>query len=162
MYICSWARLEANLLQDFPVLPEEFVRDITFGVYQANLARSYIQDTFQREDNDELHVETLVNQNLLPEPGFVRIRVWSRHATRTRYQLFIHYHPNGHADAAPIRGYYCTCKTGARTLGTCVHVASVIWYLGYARHEENVQYPSQALLLAINDAGNRPAQIDPE
>lgn len=33
-----------------------------------------------------------------------------------------------------ITRYYCTCKIGARTLGCCSHVASVIWYLGYRRH----------------------------
>ena len=33
-----------------------------------------------------------------------------------------------------ILGYYCTSQNGARTLGTCAHVASILWYLGYARH----------------------------
>ena len=30
--------------------------------------------------------------------------------------------------------YYCTCKAGARTAVSCAHVASILWYLGYARH----------------------------
>jgi len=29
----------------------------------------------------------------------------------------------------PILGTYCSsCKSGARTLGVCVHVASILWY----------------------------------
>lgn len=59
-------------------------------------------------------------------------------------------------DDPPILDYYCTCKSGARTLGTCAHIASVLWYIGYARHEQNIRYPSLRLLREIYDAGNRP------
>ena len=34
----------------------------------------------------------------------------------------------------PIKEWYCTCKVGKRTVGTCSHVASVIWYLSNARY----------------------------
>jgi hypothetical protein len=34
-----------------------------------------------------------------------------------------------------ITGWFCTCYVGARTVGTCSHVASVIWYLGIGRYE---------------------------
>jgi hypothetical protein len=59
-----------------------------------------------------------------------------------------------------ILGYYCTCRSGARTVGTCAHVASVLWYLGYARHQPNVRYPSSSLLNKILDAAERPPQQD--
>ena len=32
-----------------------------------------------------------------------------------------------------VTGWYCTCKIGARTVGCCPHVASVVWYLGYQK-----------------------------
>ncbi len=32
-----------------------------------------------------------------------------------------------------IPGWYCKCKCGARTVGCCAHICSVIWYLGYGR-----------------------------
>lgn len=54
----------------------------------------------------------------------------------------------------PVLSYYCTCKSGARTLGTCAHIASVVWFLGYARHMENVHYPSTALLENVDNARN--------
>nr|XP_023015040.1 TLD domain-containing protein 1 [Leptinotarsa decemlineata] len=38
----------------------------------------------------------------------------------------------------PILGYYCTCKTGSRTLGICAHVPSVLWYLGSVPVDEQV------------------------
>ncbi|GFR21588.1 hypothetical protein TNCT_14081 [Trichonephila clavata] len=28
----------------------------------------------------------------------------------------------------------CQCKVGARVVNCCAHVASVLWYLGYWRH----------------------------
>lgn len=65
--------------------------------------------------------------------------------------------PKAAEDNDPILGYYCTCKAGARTLGCCAHVASVLWFLGWARHQQNIKYPSRALLNYILDAGNRNA-----
>ncbi|CAH1106477.1 unnamed protein product [Psylliodes chrysocephalus] len=56
----------------------------------------------------------------------------------------------------PIFGYYCTCWSGARTVGTYAHVASVLWFLGYARHEPNIRYPSTSIVNIIRDARNRP------
>ncbi|KAL1488511.1 hypothetical protein ABEB36_014976 [Hypothenemus hampei] len=50
---------------------------------------------------------------------------------------------------------YCTCRAGARTLGTCGHVIAVLWFLGYARHNENIKYPSTRLLQTVDDAENR-------
>ena len=33
------------------------------------------------------------------------------------------------------------CKSGTRVVGTCAHVASIIWYLGFARHH-NLSFDS--------------------
>lgn len=120
-----------------------------------------MQDTLQREDNDVFEVEMMRDHDRLPEPGFLRARICSRFRRRTKYQLWISYVSHGDVNNVPIRGYYCTCKTGARTLGTCVHIASILWYLGFARLQANVRYPSHALLYAIDDAGDRPPQINP-
>lgn len=140
IYNCRWIRLEADQPEDFPILTTEYLKELTAGVYQVELAPSYIQDTCQREDNDEIQIEILQEENRIPEPGFLRARIWSRFRNATRYQIFISYAPNGNVEYEPVIGYYCTCKTGARTLGTCVHIASLLWYLGFARLQENVCY----------------------
>lgn len=31
------------------------------------------------------------------------------------------------------KAYICTCKTGKRIVGACVHVATILYYLGYAK-----------------------------
>lgn len=62
---------------------------------------------------------------------------------------------HGDENNEPITGYYCTCVSGSRILGSCAHVASVLWFLGYARHQPNTKYPSVTLLNHIKDAANR-------
>jgi len=43
---------------------------------------------------------------------------------------------------SPIQGHYCTCQSGARTVGCCCHIAAVIWLLRYARFEDGVIHRS--------------------
>lgn len=35
----------------------------------------------------------------------------------------------------PSTGYYNTCWSCAKILGTCARMTSMLWYLGYARHQ---------------------------
>ncbi|XP_018394741.1 PREDICTED: uncharacterized protein LOC108773430 [Cyphomyrmex costatus] len=161
-----WVRLNAGQIQDFPILTIQDLKDLTFGIYQVKLAPSYVQDKLQREAEDELQVEMLRDQNRLPQPGFIRVRVFSRFRNSTRHQLWISYIPTDEQNETmedgedenenPIQGYYCSCKSGVRTVGTCAYIASVVWLLGYVQYEKNVHYPSTRLIESIQDAGNRP------
>lgn len=159
-----WVRLEAQQIHDFPVFDLEYLKDLTVGIYQINLAPSYIQDKLQRENQEELQIEMLRDVDAMPEPGFMRVRIFSRFRNATKYQLWIAYQPHDaenevvdiHGEEEVILGYYCTCKSGTRTLGTCAHVASVLWYVGYAQHQQNIKYPSTRLINVIHDAANRP------
>ncbi|KAJ8672725.1 hypothetical protein QAD02_003985 [Eretmocerus hayati] len=141
----SWIRLNEFDDADFPILTVEDLRQITAGVYQVNLAPAYIQDKLIRDQNEVFEFDTLID-----EPGLLRVRIWSRYSNATRHQLWIAY---GYDDE-DILAYYCTCRAGARTLGTCAHVASVLWFLGHARHQNAVKYPSVAMIEHINDARN--------
>jgi len=119
----------------------------------------------QRDANEEYHIEMLRDENRLPQPGFRRVRVFSRFRNATRYQHWIAYRPtneneNDQDEDNLIQGYYCTCNSGARIVGTCAHIASVVWYLGYARYQENIRYLPVTLIQSINDAANRPQQCN--
>lgn len=153
--------LDEQELNDFPELTIDYLREITAGIFQIKLAPSYVQDKLQRDEHEVFQVEMMRDVNRLPEAGFMRVRVYSRYRNQTRYQLWISYLPNVNVENRTITGYYCTCKTGNRTLGTCVHVTSVLWYLGFAKLQENVSYPSNNLLDSIIDAGNRQPQENP-
>ena len=153
-----WVTLNDAHIPLFPQLTMQYLKELTFGTYQLHLAPSYIQDTLLRNDEDiyddeEQMIDLDLNTN---EPGFFRARIFSRFSNAKSHQVWIHYNEeyvenNGHGndEPEPIIGYYCTCKVGTRTLGTCAHVACIIWYLGYARHTENVRYPSLQILRNI-------------
>lgn len=145
-----WVQINQNHLPNFPRLTINYLRDLTVGVYQVSLAPSYVQDGFHNHGQNSFELDTQGN-----EPGFFRIRVFSRYRNATKYQLWIAYNMD---QIEPILGYYCTCKSGARTVGTCAHVASVLWYLGYARHEENIHFPPTSLLVSVLDAAQRPME----
>ncbi|XP_058801453.1 uncharacterized protein LOC131670101 [Phymastichus coffea] len=158
-----WDNLTAMHVPLFPNLTLEYLRGLTYGTYQVGLAPSYVQDSSLRAEleneeeigEDEQTFEIDRNTN---EPGFMRIRISSRFRNATKHQVWIAFNEeyNQEQDVAnegePIFGYYCTCKAGARTLGTCAHVATILWYLGYARHENQVHYPSLRFLRSVQDA----------
>lgn len=155
----QWERLDQQELADFPVLDLDYLKDLTIGTYQIHLSPSYIQDKLVRDNDDQFQLDNHIN-----EPGFLRARVYSRFRNATRHQIFIAYRvddedcnniQNVEDDEEVILGYYCTCQSGARTLGACAHVASILWYLGYARHQPNIKYPDESLLNTTLDAANR-------
>ena len=152
----QWIRLDNQAVVDFPILDLNYLRDLTVGTYQVNLASSYVRDKIVRDNDKQFQLDVNIN-----EPGFLRVRLYARFRNATRHQVFISYtvldgnNENDENEENPIIGYYCTCQTGARTLGTCAHVASVVWYLGYARHQENIRCPDDTLLNTTLDAANR-------
>ena len=44
-----------------------------------------------------------------------------------------------------IKGWICTCMNGKRLAGCCSHVATVIYYLSYARFKSKNKYPGNYL-----------------
>ncbi|KAF5302341.1 hypothetical protein FQA39_LY10380 [Lamprigera yunnana] len=83
----------------------------------------------------------------LVEEENLHTRNAQRFQNATKYQLWVAYRSTAEEveeeeETTPIEGYYFTCKSGARTIGTCTHTTSVILYIVYARHNEDVHYPS--------------------
>ena len=37
--------------------------------------------------------------------------------------------------------YYCSCESGARTVGCCSHLMTIVWFLGYAQYH-GIQLPN--------------------
>lgn len=156
----NWETMSSESLPEFPQLSYDYLRKITFGVYQIKLARSYVQDKIQNENqyNFKVHEE---------RPGFIRVQTKSRFSGSKKRNLWIIYK---HAlltndqliydkdDEGPILGWCCDCPNGARSLGCCAHVVSVLWYLGLARHQSNL-FPSNQLLSAVKDCPQRPLPV---
>lgn len=156
-----WVELTAMHVPLFPILTLEHLHKLTYGTYQIRLSPSYIQDSSLRaqiedEEEEEDHIfEIDQNSN---EPGFIRIRISSRFRNAIKHQVWITFNEeyNQEEDTTnrenAILGYYCTCKAGVRTFGTCAHITAILWYMGYARYEANVHYPSLQILRSVQDA----------
>jgi len=74
----------------------------------------------------------------------------------TQHHAWIHYRPNIDGTAG-IGGWYCKCKVGARVVGCCAHVCSILWYLGYGRHLPNIRFPAANVGRNLLDARQRDA-----
>jgi len=73
----------------------------------------------------------------------------SRHVSSKQNTLWIHYQRFGEGRRA-IKGWYCKCKV----VGCCAHVTSVIWYLGFARHQPTMKIQAATIGQNLRDARN--------
>ena len=77
----------------------------------------------------------------------MRAKIQSPHKNSTSYDVWIQYSAN------EILGWYCTCPADARVVGCCAHVASILWYLSFARfHPEQLKQESSYFLNSFEDA----------
>lgn len=55
-------------------------------------------------------------------------------SSRTYYTyILVNKDENVRDTLGAIVGYYCSCLVGKRTVGCCVHVMCIVWYLSWAR-----------------------------
>ena len=79
--------------------------------------------------------------------------VISRHLSQVKYNVYIRYNPGEKLDLQ----WLCRCKNGLRVVGCCSHIASIIYYLGYARFHED---PHPAALLSNIFPDSPPIVVD--
>ncbi|XP_033727707.1 uncharacterized protein LOC117317034 [Pecten maximus] len=122
-------------LDDFPHLSLDDLRNIAMGVNQVKQAPAYTKE----HTDDDGGYELMACRDF---PDLLRVKIQSRHSKNAVHTLWIQYT----TDTGNIRGWYCTCKVGARVVGCCAHVASVLWFLGWKRHlpEEQLGKPGLA------------------
>ncbi|XP_061186276.1 uncharacterized protein LOC133194310 [Saccostrea echinata] len=121
----KWQKLDAEETSTsitFPKLTEDEIRELAIGVYQLKTAKSYSSEHF----TDDGSFEVLVSNEI---PNIISARIQSRHVSSKKYSLSVKYDTS-------ILSWYCTCKNGARVVGMCGHIACVIWFLSYARHQK--------------------------
>ncbi|XP_052099022.1 uncharacterized protein LOC127733747 [Mytilus californianus] len=83
--ICSWKKIDADdSMPCFPMLSEEELRNITVGVYQLKLAKSYTQEHL----NDESEFIIMINSDL---ESILRVQIQSRHTSARKYLIWIEY-----------------------------------------------------------------------
>lgn len=130
-------RIEDCLISDFPVFSLQMIKNyITLGNYQLNQSLSYIAEHLNGGK-----YEILINKEYFDIDGrkILLAEIQSRHKNSAIYRSFIKYLPNSNEPCA-ISSWYCNCLCGSRTVGCCSHIASIIYYLSFARHDSDLKY----------------------
>ena len=131
----------------FPKLNESNLREQTFGVYQIKQAKSYTDEHLK-----DGQYSISVQQN---SPNVLHGLIQSRHISRKKYHVWIKY------SESEIEAWFCKCKAGARVIGCCAHIATILWYLGLARHTDyKVSKPKTSYFL--DASGPALDENDPE
>ncbi|OXA43249.1 hypothetical protein Fcan01_22199 [Folsomia candida] len=139
-----------EVLTDFPQLNMDDLRDITLGTYQLKLSPSYTAEHVEEDG------KYMIFYNI-QDRGILQVRLQSRHSNAKEYKLFIRYDPSeDHVES--IKGWYYDCPSGARNVGYCAHIASVLWYLGLARHQGEIPVPARGVFHSVLDSANGPEQ----
>ena len=83
-------------------------------------------------------------QYLQENDNILKIAVKSRHIKRKQFRWFIEYSPNP-IGYSGIKRFCCECPNDRCTVGCYAHVATVIYYLSYARYLAEVIKPAEIL-----------------
>ena len=67
-------------------------------------------------------------------PDLIRVPTRSAHANRITYNPIIKF------TSDEVVEWWCDCPIGSRFVGCCSYIASVIWFLSYARWQSNNHY----------------------
>lgn len=136
--------LEANNpeFREFPELTYDDLIIFTLGTYHLKLAKSYCHE--HTRPNGIYLIELYRHPELIENKILLRGRIQSRHIRAKRYYTYILIHPGLQARER-IQHYYCTCIHGRRTVGSCAHIASIVYFLAYARHQGLFEAPAAFL-----------------
>jgi hypothetical protein len=110
-----------NSVDNFPKMSFDELQELTLGTYQLKQARSY---TTEHLSEDGAYLVKITNQ----KQDLLRAQIQSRHKNAVKYDLYIQYNTQN------ITGWYCKCQNESRVVGCCTHIASVMYYLAFARY----------------------------
>lgn len=109
---------------DFPEMTERDLKILFTGSYQLAQAVSYLAETVDKDG--KLKIEYIKDQS-----NVLKLKVPSRHISRTAYRCFLRYKSNS-VGVSSLTYYTCECVNGKWTVGCCSHIAAVVYYLSHA------------------------------
>lgn len=129
----------------FSVLTYNELIVIALGPYQVQEARSYYAEHVKEDGTFliEVYEDRVIDVSLrhygilASDPWLVRTKIQSPHQNSRIYFVYILV-DNQLRGRNNIIEHYCNCLVGKRTLGCCAHVMCIIWYLAWARHQDNL------------------------
>lgn len=129
--------ITSDEVPDFPEMTERQLITFFTGSYQLSQAVSYLAEMV--DDDGKLNMEYARE-----EPNVLKVKVQSRHISRTSYRCFIRYAP-GTIGVSGIKDHACECANGRRTVGCCSHIAAIVYYLSHARYLSRIPKPAKIL-----------------
>lgn len=75
---------------------------------------------------------------------FLKVRIRSRHSMSVKYFVYVLVDKNKQGIEA-LSAHFCSCKVGQRVVGCCSHVATIMWFFGYARFLLDINKPAHSL-----------------
>ena len=131
-------------INDFPKLSIEFIKsEITFGSYQIKMSKSYLAEHFKADGKYALYIKKdfKIEDNIKT----IMCIIQSRHSNAAKYFTFIRYiaiseqsKSINSIEACENLDWACSCFSGLRTVGCCVHIATIIIFLSHYRHLKNL------------------------
>jgi hypothetical protein len=167
-----WKKYDAQMCI-FPSLTEDEVRNICFGefiyffilfliisnfsavTYQIRMAKSYIREHLTESILNEDELE-FIAELCAEHDDLLCFCFHSRYSSQKNHIATVQFDSQ---EDNPIQGSYCTCLSGSREVGCCVHVAAILWHLGVRRAEIDPEiHPLAAgrFLEAVHDSIQHP------
>lgn len=134
----------------FPRLSiDELENNITFGEYQIDQGRGYIQERLKSGGLDIFIAKAEFDKGR----KLVCCKFNSRHKNETNYWVYVQYLPSNFSessqladladlsdasDSSPVMSsidWFCTCLDGSRTVGGCSHVTALIYHLAVEKQK---------------------------
>ncbi|XP_075589844.1 uncharacterized protein LOC142597771 [Dermatophagoides farinae] len=135
--LTAYKQLNSEDLLDFPEMTIDELKIFFTGTYQLGQSISYLAEMLNDDD-------TLTIRYVIERPGIIHLKVPSRHVSAKKYRCYVEYEPNTNGTDG-IKGHYCECANGNRTIGCCSHVAAIVYYLSLGRYLSRIFRPAQAL-----------------
>ncbi len=117
-----WEKIEDSSV-DFPQMSFDEIRELYFRTYQIKMGWIYVEEHMNSDEDYIIEVDN-TNNNI------DRSSIHSRHSNTSIYKAWIQFSLTDDA----IEAWYCQCTAEAHNLGCCSHVASIVWDLAFARH----------------------------
>lgn len=118
----SWEKANEQSVPDFPTLTMDDLKRLTLGTYQLKIAEKYIEHHLKGDDQFGIFVHREVD-------NIIRAKIQSRFSKSKNHNTWVKFDQNESGFDA-IKGLYCSCKVGERTLGCCNHLTSVVTLFG--------------------------------
>ncbi len=146
----------------FPRLDLSEIELFCCGTYQIKMARSYYGEHINADGRYHFAISKSNVDFEIPginapidELVLFKCRMNSRHSGGVKYNQFILVDKRKEGIQS-FSEYYCSCKTGLRTIGCCAHVACFIWYFCWARYQVNITAPAASLSTLFKNLSSLP------